>query len=140
MPFHCNAFVLFNKFQFMEQNRTTPTEFQKTVGVNLCLLRCIYTFADSRGRLSLQGEIKLPYEKAPFGCPFVYMNARGVRRGAFHMRPQVLRRQNGRIWNSPLRYCGNIFVSSAGASPRPTKALYISKILCYTNLRKAVVI
>ena len=50
----------------MEQNRTTPTEFQKTVGVNLCLLRCIYTFADSRGRLSLQGEIKLPYEKKPF--------------------------------------------------------------------------
>ena len=29
----------------------------------LCLLRCIYTFADSRGRLSLQGEFKLPYEK-----------------------------------------------------------------------------
>ena len=30
--------------------------------VIICLLRCIYTFADRRGRRSLQGEIKLPYE------------------------------------------------------------------------------
>ena len=36
---------------------TTPTELQKSVGGNLCLLRCIYTFADSRGRLSLQEKL-----------------------------------------------------------------------------------
>ena len=58
----CDAHI---KFQFVEQNKQTPTDL-KSVGVNLCLLRCIYTFADSRGRLSLQGEIKLPYEKYAF--------------------------------------------------------------------------
>ena len=38
------------------------------------------------------------------------------RRGAFHMLPK----KKGRIWNPPIRYYGNIFVSSAGACPRPT--------------------
>ena len=38
---------------------------------NFCLLRCICTFADSRGHLSLQGEIKLPYENLPLAKPFI---------------------------------------------------------------------
>ena len=53
---------LFVKFQFIEQNKIYPDRLE-SVGVTLCLLRCIYTFADSRGRLSLQGEFKLPYGK-----------------------------------------------------------------------------
>ena len=36
---------------------TTPTELQKSVGGYLCFLRRIYTFADSRGRLSLQYDL-----------------------------------------------------------------------------------
>ena len=46
---------------------------KKSVGGNLCLLRCIYTFADSRGRLSLQGKIKLPYENHPLQEVFSYV-------------------------------------------------------------------
>ena len=53
------------KFQFIEQNKQTPTDLHlKSVGVNLCLLRYNYSFLDRRGRRSLQEISKLPYEKS----------------------------------------------------------------------------
>ena len=43
-----------DKFQFIEQNKSTPTE--KSVGViSLFSAYQIFVFSDSRGRLSLQG-------------------------------------------------------------------------------------
>jgi len=60
-----------DKFQFIEQNKQTPTE--KSVGViSLFTADQIFVFSDSRGRLSLQGEIKLPYEKHPFASAFSF--------------------------------------------------------------------
>jgi hypothetical protein len=54
-----------------ELNKANPRQtLENLSGVIICFLRCIYTFADSRGRLSLQGEIKLPYENLPFGGLF----------------------------------------------------------------------
>ena len=61
---------MIDKFQFIEQNKQTPTE--KSVGViSLFTADQIFVFSDSRGRLSLQGEIKLPYENAPKTEPFL---------------------------------------------------------------------
>ena len=52
------------KFQFIEQNKRTPTDL--TVGV-ICLLSAyqIFVLTGRRGRRPLQGKIKLPYEKEP---------------------------------------------------------------------------
>jgi hypothetical protein len=61
---------LFAKFQFIEQYNNPRQTLENLSGVIICFLRCIYTFADSRGRLSLQGEIKLPYENLPLRWRF----------------------------------------------------------------------
>ena len=48
---------------------TTPTDIKICRGY-LCLLHSNYAFLDRRGRRSLQGEIKLPYENQPFKAVF----------------------------------------------------------------------
>ena len=50
----------------VSNNQQPRQTFENLSGLIICFLRCIYTFADSRGRLSLQGEIKLPYENLSF--------------------------------------------------------------------------
>ena len=42
----------------IKPNKYTPTDHQNLSGVIICFLRCIYTFADSRGRLSLQFNLQ----------------------------------------------------------------------------------
>ena len=49
-----------------------PDRLLKSVGViSLLSAYQIFVFSDSRGRLSLQGEIKLPYEKSAFRRVFL---------------------------------------------------------------------
>ncbi len=48
------------KFQFVEQNESTPTDFQKSVGVNLCFLRFNFCY--------LKGEMISPLRISPFRC------------------------------------------------------------------------
>ena len=52
-------------------------------GISICLLRSNYDFTDSRGRLSLQGEIKLPYENLPLLSVFLFyiLNSRNYHIG-----------------------------------------------------------
>ena len=72
-----NKNSLLAKFKFIEQYNNPRQTLKNLSGAIICFLRCIYTFVDSRGRLSLHGEIKLPYEKEPkakgfllLGCVF----------------------------------------------------------------------
>lgn len=52
--------------KFIKENKT-PTDFEKNLsGVFFGLLRRNYAFLDRRGRRSLQGKIKHPYEKSAF--------------------------------------------------------------------------
>ena len=61
----------------MSRIERTPTDFEKSVGViSLLSVDQIYTFTDSRGRLSLQKRRKRPYEESALsaflcfsGCP-----------------------------------------------------------------------
>ena len=72
-----------DKFQFVEQNKRTPT---KSVWViSLLSTYQIYSFTDSRGRLSLQCTFQLPYEKEPFASAFL-VTRRGIGRLARNAR------------------------------------------------------
>ena len=69
---HC--FCNFNSINSNLSNRIelTPKDLQKSVGViSLLSAYQIFALTDSRGRLSLQGEIKLPYENLPLAKPFI---------------------------------------------------------------------
>ena len=50
-------------------NKINPDRFKICRGY-LCLLQSNYAFLDRRGRRSLQGKIKLPYENHAFGLLF----------------------------------------------------------------------
>ena len=51
-----------------------PDRLFLSVGVNyLFSMDQIFALTDSRGRLSLQGEPKLPYEKEPLRALFIFV-------------------------------------------------------------------
>ena len=82
----------------IKPNKYTPTDFFYLSGLSICLLQSNYAFLDSRGRLSLQGEIKLPYEKQPFSVFFIYnMNFKwyNLYIMLFLKEPLCLKTQNG---------------------------------------------
>ena len=54
-------------------NKINPDRFKICRGY-LCLLQSNYAFLDRRGRRSLQGEIKLPYENHAFAQSFLYLH------------------------------------------------------------------
>ena len=58
-----------------------PDRSLKSVGVNLCLLQCNFIVMDRRGRRSLQGEIKLPYENLPLPSFLFFRHLLIIRHG-----------------------------------------------------------
>ena len=55
----------------LKPNKTNPDRPCNLSGLILCILRRNYIFLDRRGRRSLQGEIKLPYENQPLSLFFL---------------------------------------------------------------------
>ena len=56
----------------MQNNPDRP--FENLSGLPICFLQSNYGLMDRRGRRSLQGEIKLPYENQPFHSVFLYLS------------------------------------------------------------------